>query len=231
MIGTIVGLTQFRIKRLLAYSTISHIGFILLALTVSSIESTQAFIFYIVQYSISNLNIFIILIAIGYSFYSYVSSNTEVEKLIDKNNSPIQLVSQLKGFFYINPFLAISLAITIFSFIGVPPLIGFFGKQMVLSAALDKGYIFIVLIAILTSVIGGVYYLNIVKETFFYKPEHLLKESSLSPDNLLSVSLASEDKLNHKIEQPYKIVLSSPIAFTISTITLIILLFMFINNE
>jgi NADH-ubiquinone oxidoreductase chain 2 len=239
MIGTIVGLTQFRIKRLLAYSTISHIGFILLALTVSSIESTQAFIFYIVQYSISNLNIFIILIAVGYSFYSYVSSNTEVEKLIDKNNSPIQLVSQLKGFFYINAFLAISLAITIFSFIGVPPLIGFFGKQMVLSAALDKGYIFIVLIAILTSVIGGVYYLNIVKETFFYKPEHLLKESNLSADNLLSVSLASEDKLglklgefNHQIEQqPYKIVLSGPIAFTISTITLIILLFMFINNE
>ena len=142
MIGTIVGLTQFRIKRLLAYSTISHVGFILLALAVSSIESLQAFIFYIVQYSISNLNIFIILIAIGYSFYSYVSSNTEVEKLIDKNNSPIQLVSQLKGFFYINPFLAISLAITIFSFVGVPPLIGFFGKQMVLSAALDKGYIF-----------------------------------------------------------------------------------------
>src|SRR5690606_32275824 len=171
MIGTIVGLTQFRIKRLLAYSTISHIGFILLALAVSSIESIQAFIFYIVQYSISNLNIFIILIAIGYSFYSYETStsNNEVDKLIDKNNSPIQLVSQLRGFFYINPFLAISLAITIFSFIGVPPLIGFFGKQMVLSAALDKGYIFIVLIAILTSVIGGVYYLNIVKENFFYK--------------------------------------------------------------
>ena len=237
MIGTIVGLTQFRIKRLLAYSTISHVGFILLALTVSSIESTQAFIFYIVQYSISNLNMFIILIAIGYSLYSYVSYNTEVEKLIDKNNSPIQLVSQLKGLFYINAFLAISLAITIFSFIGVPPLIGFFGKQMVLSAALDKGYIFIVLIAILTSVIGGVYYLNIVKETFFYKPEYLeVKESNninLYADNQLSLvsQKLNFGEFNPQIEQPYKIVLSSPIAFTISTITLIILLFMFINNE
>jgi NADH-ubiquinone oxidoreductase chain 2 len=237
MIGTIVGLTQFRIKRLLAYSTISHVGFILLALTVSSIESTQAFIFYIVQYSISNLNMFIILIAIGYSLYSYVSYNTEVEKLTDKNNSPIQLVSQLKGLFYINAFLAISLAITIFSFIGVPPLIGFFGKQMVLSAALDKGYIFIVLIAILTSVIGGVYYLNIVKETFFYKPEYLkVKESNninLYADNQLSLvsQKLNFGEFNPQIEQPYKIVLSSPIAFTISTITLIILLFMFINNE
>jgi NADH-ubiquinone oxidoreductase chain 2 len=238
MIGTIVGLTQFRIKRLLAYSTISHVGFILLALAVSSIESLQAFIFYIVQYSISNLNIFIILIAIGYSFYSYVSSNTEVEKLIDKNNSPIQLVSQLKGFFYINPFLAISLAITIFSFIGVPPLIGFFGKQMVLSAALDKGYIFIVLIAILTSVIVGVYYLNIVKETFFYKPEHsLLGNSSHCADAGAEISgfKLDSDKSNKEIRKVVveynKIVLSSPIAFTISIITLIILLFMFINNE
>ncbi len=69
--------------------------------------------------------------------------NKEHEELMDKNNSPIQLVNQLKGYFYINPVLALSLAITIFSFVGIPPLIGFFGKQMVLSAALDKGLLFL----------------------------------------------------------------------------------------
>ena len=58
IVGTILGLTQFRIKRLLAYSTISHVGFILLSLSISSIESTQAFLFYLVQYTISNLNAF-----------------------------------------------------------------------------------------------------------------------------------------------------------------------------
>ena len=231
IVGTVVGLTQFRIKRLLAYSTISHVGFILLALSVSSIESIQAFIFYIVQYSISNLNIFIILIAIGYSFYSYISDNIEKDNLIDRNNSPIQLVSQLKGFFYINPFLAISLAITIFSFVGIPPLIGFFGKQMVLSAALDKGYVFIVLIAIFTSVIGGVYYLNIVKETFFYKPASIINPSIKEFKILGSVRDTSNKEIK-KISANYtNIVLSSPIAFTISVITLIILLFIFINNE
>jgi len=167
IIGTIVGLTQFRIKRLLAYSTISHLGFILLALSISSIESTQAFIFYLMQYSISNLNIFIILIGIGFSLYYYVSDNKEYKELSDKNNSPIQLISQLRGYFYINPVLSLSLTITIFSFVGIPPLVGFFAKQMVLSAALDSGYIFLSLIAILTSVIGGVYYLNIIKEIFF----------------------------------------------------------------
>lgn len=231
IIGTVVGLTQFRIKRLLAYSTISHVGFILLALSVSSIESLQAFIFYIVQYSISNLNIFIILIAIGYSFYSYINDNVEKDNLIDRNNSPIQLVSQLRGFFYINPFLAISLAITIFSFVGIPPLIGFFGKQMVLSAALDKGYVFIVLIAIFTSVIGGVYYLNIVKETFFYKPASIINPS-IKEFKILGSVRDTSDKEIKKISANYtNIVLSSPIAFTISVITLIILLFIFINNE
>lgn len=88
IVGTVVGLTQFRIKRLFAYSTISHIGFILLALGISSIESTQAFIFYLTQYTISNLNAFLILVAIGFSLYCYTSENKEHEELIDKNNSP-----------------------------------------------------------------------------------------------------------------------------------------------
>ena len=89
IIGTVVGLTQFRIKRLLAYSTISHVGFILLALSISSIESTQAFIFYIIQYSISNLNAFFIIITIGFSLYGYITSNKEYKSLLDKNNSPV----------------------------------------------------------------------------------------------------------------------------------------------
>jgi hypothetical protein len=69
-------------------STISHVGFILLALSISSVESTQAFIFYLIQYSISNLNAFIILISIGFSLFSYSSDNKEYKDLLDKNNSP-----------------------------------------------------------------------------------------------------------------------------------------------
>lgn len=72
VIGTIVGLTQKRIKRLYAFSTISHVGFLLLALSIHSVESTQAFLFYLMQYSITNLNAFILIIAIGYSLYCYV---------------------------------------------------------------------------------------------------------------------------------------------------------------
>jgi len=173
IIGTILGLTQYRIKRLYAYSTISHIGFILLSLSIFSIESIQAFFFYLVQYSLSNLNLFFITIVIGYTLFLY--SNKEIKNSInninlnklERFNSPLQLISQLKGYFFANPILSLSLAITLFSFAGIPPLTGFFAKQMVLKVAISKGYIFISLIAILTSVISAVYYLMIIKQMFF----------------------------------------------------------------
>lgn len=230
LIGTIVGLTQFRIKRLFAYSTISHVGFILLALSINSIESIQAFIFYLMQYSITNLNAFIILLSIGFSLYLYVNDSKEYKELLDKNNSPIQLISQLKGYFYINPVLALSFAITIFSFVGIPPLLGFFAKQMVLSAALDSGYIFITLVAILTSVVSAVYYLNIIKQVFFDKPEYkinpvldsMLLHANISRNNTIS------KKLTFKIDS---IVLSSSLTITISVLTLVILLFMLMPQE
>jgi NADH-ubiquinone oxidoreductase chain 2 len=249
IIGTVVGLTQFRIKRLFAYSTISHVGFILLALSISTIESIQSFIFYLIQYSISNLNAFIILVTIGFSLYNYISYNKEHKELLDKNNSPIQLINQLKGYFYINPILSLSLAITIFSFVGIPPLVGFFAKQMVLSAALDNGYIFLSLIAILTSVIGAVYYLNIIKEIFFYLPEYIINplvkdinfNGNIYGRNLLfylGQSSANIKKIlpmrnaGKSITFKYNnIVIASPISITISTISLVVLLFIFMNKE
>jgi len=232
LIGTIVGLTQFRIKRLLTYSTISHVGFILLALSINSIESIQSFIFYLMQYSISNLNAFVILISIGYSLYFYVSDSKEYQELQDKNNSPIQLISQLKGYFYINPVLALSFAITIFSFAGIPPLLGFFAKQTILSAAIDSGYIFITLVAILTSVVSGVYYLNIVKQMFFDKPDYKLNPAL---DNINLHASISSNKNNVLINQlTFKlnnIVLSSSLTITISVLTLVILLFMILPQQ
>lgn len=230
IIGTVLGLSQFRIKRLFAYSTISHIGFILLALSINSIESIQAFIFYLMQYSISNLNAFLLLISIGFSLFCFVNDNKEYSKLLDKNNSPIQLISQIKGYFYINPFLALSLSITIFSFVGIPPLIGFFAKQMVLSAALDKGYIFLVLVAILTSVISAVYYLGIIKQVFFDKTEYILNPAILN--NNIYGSLIKKTILIENITFSFKnIVLSSFLSITIATLTLIILLFIFLPQE
>jgi NADH-ubiquinone oxidoreductase chain 2 len=192
IIGTILGLTQKRIKKLLAYSTISHIGFILLALITHNVESHQAFLFYIMQYILTNLNGFFIIIGLGFSLYLYFTDISETFNFSEKNNSPIQLISQLKGYFSINPMLTLCLAITMFSFTGLPPLSGFFAKQMVLTSALDNDKTFLVLIAILTSVISAIYYLIIIKTLYFektdYNKSYLYIEISLS--NYLSIFIS-----------------------------------------
>ncbi len=288
-----------------AYSTISHVGFILLALSVDSTESIQAYIFYILSYTISNVNAFVILVTIGYTMYLYVynddkvkdqeteatkllqiiskktqnlkdlllkpvlntdstnnlpllTSSENVEKakrdILDLKNtiedskkyisynkafnnlelkdvkySPIQLVNQLKGYFYINSYLSLSLAITLFSFIGIPPLIGFFAKQMVLSAALDNGYIFITLIGILTSVIGAVYYLNIVKQMFFFKSDYVINPFWIEAKKTSQI-FKSGNSSHHT--NPYNdITISSALSIAISVMTLLLLLFIFIPNE
>src|ERR1700753_1768005 len=172
-----------RIKRLLAYSTISHVGFILLALIAYSVESEKAFMFYIIQYLFTSVSTFMIIIGIGFSLYLYFSNTIDNDTLSEKNNSPIQLIAQLKGYFSINPILALCLAVSMFSFVGLPPLVGFFGKQIVLTAALDNNKTVLVIIAILTSVIGAVYYLNVVKTIYFdktdYKKSYLFIEVTL----------------------------------------------------
>ena len=236
IIGTVLGLTQFRIKRLYAYSTISHLGFMLLALSINSLESIQAFIFYLMQYSVSNLNAFVILISIGSSLYPFVYNGNLKEQynnLRDRNNSPIQLINQLKGYFYLNPVLALSLAITLFSFVGIPPLVGFFAKQMVLSAALDNGYVFLTLIAILTSVISAVYYLNVIKQIFFDKHEYILNKEFTDTTLHATIVPSIYNKVNTVNDVSFTvkdIVLSSSLAITISMLTLILLLFIFIST-
>lgn len=237
IIGSVLGLTQFRIKRLFAYSTINHVGFILLALSINTAESIQAFIFYILQYTLSNLNAFMILVAIGFSYYSFVHKidNTKTinrTELRDKKNSPIQLISQIKGYFSLNPFIAISLAITLFSFAGIPPLIGFFGKQMILSAALDNGYVFMALVAILTSVISAAYYLNLIKEVFFFNSSFTKNLSTKIKVYLVNFSNSSTNEYK-EIENvnANNIVLSSSLTSVISIITLLLTLFIYIPEE
>lgn len=214
-IGAILGLTQSRIKRLYAYSTISHVGFILLSLSINSTESIQAFVFYIIQYSISNLNAFIILISIGYFIINYYNTDKIYNNLKEKNNSPIQMVIQLKGFYKLNGLLALSLGITLFSFLGVPPLLGFFGKQMVLSASLDSGYIFMSLVAILTSVISAAYYLVVVKHIFFDENKYI----NIKKEN-------SETVVENNL-----ITLSGFLTGVVSVLTLLMLIFIFSPNE
>lgn len=234
IIGSVLGLTQFKIKRLYAYSTISHVGFILLALSVHSVESTQAFFFYIIQYSLSNLNAFLILVLIGYSYINYTKKTKGYESVSSLYKgykqkigelSPIEYIDNLKGYFYLNPILAISLSVTLYSFIGVPPLVGFFAKQMILSSALDNGDIFMCLVAILTSVVSAVYYLYIVKHMFFEKSKYTL---NIPLKKIINTQIGNMSKSDNN-----EITLSSSswLSGIISVLSLTMLLFIFLYYE
>lgn len=197
IIGSIVGLAQTRIKRLLAYSTISHIGFILLALAINTEQSIDSLLFYIIQYSITNLNIFLIIIALG-----YIIKNSKIDFTI----KDIKFISELKGQFLLNPLLSLSLSICLFSMAGIPPLIGFFSKQFVLYSAVQSGYYFISIVAILVSVVSASYYLKIIK-VLHTDTEDIIQES------------------NSKLDEYENNLLTNFHSFLISSLTLSILLF------
>lgn len=165
IVGTVLGLSQIRIKRLLTYSTISHVGFLLLALAINNEESVESFLFYLFQYSLTNLNVFLVLLAFGYAIYN-ISAKTE----------DISLIQELQGQFTKNPLLSLSFALCLFSIAGIPPLIGFFAKQIVLYSSIHAGHYFMSIIAIIVSVISASYYLKIIQVIFFFNSGTQYKE-------------------------------------------------------
>jgi len=244
IIGTIVGLAQTRIKRLLALSTVSHIGFILLALSINTEQSIDSLIFYIIQYTITNLNVFLIIIALGYMIHNSVLQLIRQDDIKSKNyylnnkiDTDIKFIYELKGQFFTNPLLSLSLSICLFSMAGIPPLIGFFSKQFVLFAAIESGYYFISIVAILVSIISGSYYLKIIKVlhteaaesiSFSNENEHIYSNEG---DDYVSIydsplsSKTSSNLENKVVSNDEELLLTNFHSFLISSLTLSILLF------
>lgn len=211
IIGSIVGLAQIYIKRLLAYSTIAHIGFMLLALAINTEQSLDAYLFYVIQYSMTNLNMFLILISMSYSWshFSWPSCNI----------NDIKFISELKGQFYKNPLLSVSMTVSLFSMAGIPPLIGFFSKQYILYSALQGGYIFMSIIAILVSIISASYYLKII---------NVLHTQSEDKDTQVNSIITKKMILNkYFIFDINENLISNVHSFIISSLTLFIIVFIF----
>ena len=224
IIGTIVGLAQTRIKRLLAYSTISHIGFILLALAINTEQSIDSFIFYILQYSITNLNIFLIIMALGFIIHKEgikIYSNSNNLFLFDYD---IRFLSTFKGQIVNNPILSFSLIICLFSMAGIPPFLGFFSKQFVLLSAVESGYWFMSFVAIITSVISASYYLRLVVLLVTGSAKEHSNSLSLLLNNISTAKLPLNSSVSDIHTQS---ILTNFHSFLISTITLSILLFIF----
>jgi len=151
-LGSFAAIGQKNIKRLMAYSSIGHMGFALVGLASGTAEGAQGVLIYIAIYVAMTLGSFAIIIA------------------MKRNGQPTEQISDFAGLSRTNPLLAFLFAMLLFSLAGVPPLAGFFAKWYVFVAAIKAGLFTLAVIGVLTSVVGAFYYLSIVKVMYFDEP-------------------------------------------------------------
>ena len=153
LVGVYGAITQKVIKRLLAFSSINHIGFMLLGIMSYQFMSEGTLFFYLIIYLITTFGIFAVLLNL---------------RTVDGEFTKI---SQLNGLRFTSNSKSISMLVFFFSLAGIPPFAGFFAKFFILSASINDGFIFLSIIAVLSSVIAAFYYLTIIKNMFFNKSE------------------------------------------------------------
>ncbi len=152
-IGNITAIAQSNLKRMLAYSTISHIGFLLLGILSGTTDGYSASMFYVVTYVLMTLASFGMILLLSHEGF-------EAENLDD-----------FKGLNQRSPWYAFIMLLVMFSLAGVPPTVGFYAKLSVLQAVIDAGYVWLAVFAVIFSLIGAFYYLRVVKLMYFDTPE------------------------------------------------------------
>lgn len=153
--GNVVALVQTNIKRLLAYSSIAHAGYIMIGFIIINLYATHAIIFYLISYILMQLGAFI---AVGI-----------VENKISDVNSRNDLESY-KGMGKTNPLAASFLSIFLFSLAGIPPFAGFWGKYYIFLSAIQNNYVWVAIVGILLSLVGVYYYIKVILYMWFYEP-------------------------------------------------------------
>ncbi len=153
MIGNLAAIAQTNIKRMLAYSTISHMGFMLLGIIGADENGYSSSMFYVLVYVLMTLGTFGMIMLLSREGF-------EAEKLDD-----------FKGLNRRNPWYAFITLLLMFSMAGIPPTVGIYAKLAVLQAVLSAGYVWLAVVAVLFSLIGAFYYLRIVKLMYFDEPE------------------------------------------------------------
>jgi NADH-quinone oxidoreductase subunit N len=152
-IGNLAAIMQTNIKRMLAYSTISHMGFLLLGVMSGTFAGYAAGMFYVIAYVLMSLGSFGLVV--------YLSRNSlEAENLDD-----------FRGLNSRNPWLAAMMAILMFSMAGLPPFVGFYAKLAILQSLVGAGYVWLAVVAVMFSLIGAFYYLRVVKLLYFDTPK------------------------------------------------------------
>ncbi len=154
VVGNLVAIAQSNLKRMLAYSTIGHMGFMLLGLLSGSEQGFSAAMFYAIVYAIMAAGAFGVMIVLS-------QHGVEAENLDD-----------YKGLSKRSPWLALMMMMLMFSMAGVPVFAGFFAKWLVIQAVLEAGMVWLAIVAVIFSVIGAFYYLRVVKLMYFDAPEN-----------------------------------------------------------
>jgi NADH-quinone oxidoreductase subunit N len=153
ILGSFAAIGQTSIKRLMAYSSIGHMGYALIGLAAGTPEGIRGVLVYLIVYVFMSAGTFACIIA------------------MQRSGRALEKISDLSGLARTDPGLALAMAIFMFSMAGIPPLSGFFGKLYVFLAAVQSGMWSLAIIGVLTSVVGAYYYIRVVKVMYFDAPE------------------------------------------------------------
>ena len=172
IIGSLGAIMQNDIKRLMAYSTINHIGFMLMGLVPGSEDGITAISIYLILYLTMNLGVFLFILN------------------MQRDQINVTSIKDLSGLYKTEPVMAGSLAIILFSMAGIPPLAGFVGKLLILNVVIDSNLILLAIIAVLTSVIAAFYYLRLIKSIFFDSPSEGLDVLTNNQSKILMLTFS-----------------------------------------
>jgi len=153
IVGNLAAIMQTNIKRMLAYSTISHMGFVMLGLLPNTAFGFGAAMYYVIVYGLMTVAAFGMVILLS-------ARGVEAENLDD-----------FKGLNQRHPYYAAIMGLVLFSMAGVPPMVGFFAKLMVLQAAIEAGMMWLAITAVVFAVVGAFYYIRVVKYMYFDEPD------------------------------------------------------------
>ena len=169
-LGSFAAIGQKNIKRLMAYSSIGHMGFALVGLAAGTQQGAQGVLVYIAIYVAMTLGTFAIILA------------------MKRNGRAVETISDFAGLSRTNPLLAFFFAMFLFSLAGIPPLAGFFAKFYVFLAAIKAGLFTLAVIGVVTSVVGAFYYLTIVKVMYFDEPKEAMEPMRVELRVVLAVA-------------------------------------------
>lgn len=172
-VGNITALVQNNVKRMLAYSSIAHAGYLLVAMVAGKELGGAALMYYLVAYGLMNLGAFGVIIAVG------------------RRGEPNEEFADFAGLGFRYPLLALAMTVFMLSLTGIPPLVGFTGKFYIFSAAVKAGYLWLAVIGVLNSVISAYYYVRVIVSMYMHEGDKVPEKLSARPALAVAILIAA----------------------------------------